>query len=430
MMKKTLPIMKKVLKTLGMAIVLLFILFHAFIFLRDNIGVTAGNLEKDARISQGVDDSWLVTMETTDKMSVMLFYPPVFDPEHPDRNVFSVYENRPGLSFGYHFISGGSAPPDSVHQVGVRGNEYAFYSMNRQQASFVETDDGNHKTKREIDSQKPFAFILPMGNIESVVFLDVDGNVPESGLSAGEYDIQMEAPIVMSKNNITLADGQTAFVNIEMLSGRYFYEENPGPFQGYNWNGNFQIRVYTDEGDLNSTLSVTPVLPYEYENQEYGDLTFQGDFSLIFDDYNNDGNPDFTLGQYLSSNGYDYAIYSIKPKGEVVKLDTGGPMFISGDGGYSIQLDKQSPTSFKNTYYDNSVGEIQQVIYQWKENQFVADVNIAVSDESLPGRQTPIDDQTLPYLNEKYGLDEPVRDDQQVDQIRRLLQGDMGVSFK
>lgn len=173
--------MKKALKILGIMIIVLSISFYSFFFLRDAIGVSKDNIEKDARASHHIDDNWLVSMETTDKLSTMIFYPGVIDPKHPDNHIFAIYENDSGLSFGYHFKCGGSGNPDNVFEYRREGKDRAFLSMNRQQVSKMEIDDGSHKRTMEVNSKIPFAFVIP-ANDNIVVFYDINGNVVESVL--------------------------------------------------------------------------------------------------------------------------------------------------------------------------------------------------------------------------------------------------------
>ena len=52
----------------------------------------------------------------------------------------------------------------------------AFISLNVQQVSRLEFDDGTDIQVMELDSGKPFAIVLPV-NLASVTFYDADGNV-------------------------------------------------------------------------------------------------------------------------------------------------------------------------------------------------------------------------------------------------------------
>jgi hypothetical protein len=211
---------------------------------------------------------------------------------------------------------------------------------------------------------KPEKTIIPALVLALVLlaFAACSGKTEPPALQA---DIKTETPIVFSHNSVTLADGSPVYVNIEMVSGQYAFDEIPGAFQGSSWSGQYQIRVYTDEANVKNPVYLAPISIEENQS-----MSFKGEFPLVFDDYNNDGNPDFTLGQYASSNGYVYAVLTVTQAGEVEKLDTGGLMFIS-ESDYSVRLEKLSPTSFTKSGYDNTIGETVKSIYQWKDNRFM-----------------------------------------------------------
>ena len=78
-------------------------------------------------------------------------------PQDKTDHTFSVYVNRPGLSFGYFFRGGGDIVEvdDYIAEVVVEGNnERAFISMNTQNIVRLEVDDGNGIQVIDIDSGK------------------------------------------------------------------------------------------------------------------------------------------------------------------------------------------------------------------------------------------------------------------------------------
>jgi hypothetical protein len=203
--------------------------------------------------------------------------------------------------------------------------------------------------------------------IQSVATHESEREADSKGSLEGSLpDISVRTPVVLSKNKVD-ANGKSLYVNIEMVSGEYYYDYSPGMFEGSNWVGNFQVRIYEDEFDSESTMYCAPISIYGNGN----DMRFNGVFSLAFDDYNGDGNPEFTLGQHGSINGSDYAIFSIDKKGEVSRLDTDGEMFI-GEHDYSIKLEKVSSTSFSTKFYDNSNSSYVERVYKWIGNRFAS----------------------------------------------------------
>lgn len=168
---------KKMVKILSVAVALLIVVFFA-LYSNGAIGTTAENIWKDARVSQKIDIDWLTSMSTSENMSAMIFYS-----EQLDDYTYSIYLNRPGLSFGYFFRSGGSngAIEDSIAEFHIEGcTDLAFISMNKQQVCKAEYDYDNGAGETlagtyYIDSMKPFSAILP--NKYNYVFYNIDGNV-------------------------------------------------------------------------------------------------------------------------------------------------------------------------------------------------------------------------------------------------------------
>jgi hypothetical protein len=147
------------------------------LYFNNDIGITKLNIEKHARNSQKISHDWQVTKDTTETISAMLFY----DKSHK-KHTFSIYVNRHGLTFGYFFRGGGATGviAEGIAEFYIDGyNERAFISMNKQQVSKVEINNGNSVQTIEIESTKPFAFILPV-NIGSVTIYDINGNIIES----------------------------------------------------------------------------------------------------------------------------------------------------------------------------------------------------------------------------------------------------------
>lgn len=168
--------MKKLLPKLLLCVVLVCVIFLVFLYANSNIGITANSLESDIRSSQKIADDWVVDGNVSDTMAAYISYP-----QDKTDHTFSVYVNRPGLSLGYFFRGGGdiSQVEEYIAEFTVVGfNERAFISMNSQKVSLFEIDDGNNVRKIEIDSNKPFAIVLPL-NTGNISFYDINGNIVE-----------------------------------------------------------------------------------------------------------------------------------------------------------------------------------------------------------------------------------------------------------
>ena len=156
-----------------LGVMLVCIVCLGILYLNNDIGIQRSKLESDVRLSQKIQDDWLTEGVSSDTMAAFISYP-----EDKSDHTFSVYVNRPGLSFGYFFRGGGSAGEiqEFIVEYTVEGyHERAFVSMNKQEVERLEIDDGNSVNVTDIDSSKPFAMILPV-NSGTVTFFDVNGN--------------------------------------------------------------------------------------------------------------------------------------------------------------------------------------------------------------------------------------------------------------
>ena len=157
-------------------IVFVCILFVGYLYANNDIGMTSTNLEADIRSSQKIKDDWTLDGSVSNTMAAYISYP-----QDKSAHTFSVYVNRPGLSFGYFFRGGGnlSEVQRGIVEFTVEGyNERAFISMNQQQVQQLEIDDGNAIQVIDIDSNKPFAIVLPI-NAGKITFYDVNRNTVE-----------------------------------------------------------------------------------------------------------------------------------------------------------------------------------------------------------------------------------------------------------
>ena len=93
---------KRFLKTV-IGVVFVCILFVGFLYANNNIGMTSTDLEADIRSSQKIKDDWTLDGSVSNTMAAYISYP-----QDMNDHIFSVYVNRPGLSFGYFFRGGGT----------------------------------------------------------------------------------------------------------------------------------------------------------------------------------------------------------------------------------------------------------------------------------------------------------------------------------
>ena len=159
-----------------LCVLLICIVFVGFLYLNNDIGVQKSQLEADIRSSQKIKSDWIVNGTVSDTIAAFISYP-----NDMTDHTFSVYVNRPGLSLGYFFRGGGdlTGEDNGIAEYTVEGyKERAFISMNKQQVECLKIDDGTSIKVIDIDSNKPFAIVLPV-NAGDIAFYDVDENTVE-----------------------------------------------------------------------------------------------------------------------------------------------------------------------------------------------------------------------------------------------------------
>lgn len=112
----------------ALGLILVSILFVGLLYTHNDIGITAAKIESDIRSSQKIQDDWITDGTVSNTMAAHISYP-----QDMTNHTFSIYVNRPGLSFGYFFRGGGnlSGVASEITEFTVEGyEERAFISMN------------------------------------------------------------------------------------------------------------------------------------------------------------------------------------------------------------------------------------------------------------------------------------------------------------
>lgn len=174
--------MKKAYKNI-IIILIVVVCFIFALYVNGTVGSLEYNIESDARKWQGIDDNWEVSKSVLYPVGAMLFY----DAES-NASIYSIYLNRRGFSFGYFFRSGGSRSEinEGICEFYFREYGTALISRNTEKIKLIETDDGQNINTISIDSEKPFAVVLP-NNCGKVTVYDINNNeVPISSVVVNE----------------------------------------------------------------------------------------------------------------------------------------------------------------------------------------------------------------------------------------------------
>ena len=147
------------------------VLALAVVFFGGVIGVSADNIENDARKSQRISE-WDSFGTSNEGIAAFIFY----NATHDD-HTFSLYLNRDGFSFGYFFSEGGSS---SIITNGILMLDYgssgsAIFSMNKDRVAKIEYEAGDDVIEFSIDPSRPFAVVLPK-SCSSVALYSDSGN--------------------------------------------------------------------------------------------------------------------------------------------------------------------------------------------------------------------------------------------------------------
>ena len=166
-------------------------------------------------------------------------------------------------------------------------------------------------------------------------------------------DPHMETTIAQSEVDWD-GDDKSENLSIVMTEGELQVDDNPGAFEGEWYVGKFATRLTDSSGKL--------LHEYDLTTSFRDGMRFRkGTYEIAFDDYNNDGYPDFTIGQYATSNGDTYNLFTIKQDG-FAELAKG---IFSASRDFSLRFEKATSTAFYNRYYDNSRGDTFQSTFVW-----------------------------------------------------------------
>lgn len=189
--------------------------------------------------------------------------------------------------------------------------------------------------------------------------------------SVKKNDITVQTPITLSNNDLFPINGEPQYLRLKMVKGRYYEDWTPGAYMGTIWEGDFILELADESGNIISKTDLNKI----YKET----LIFNSSFLIQFDDYNNDGEIDFTIGQYASSNGRNYKLFTLRKNGKIEELNVNeySTLFISNATDiYSTKLTKIDNVTFKTEYYDNSKGKSFENVYKWNGKEFTKNTEL------------------------------------------------------
>lgn len=187
--------------------------------------------------------------------------------------------------------------------------------------------------------------------------------------------------VVISDNAVDRdKDGTNETLRVIMTKGKVIHDSDPGPFMGDRWEGNFAVEL-ADAGG--KRIGLTDL------NEAFGESTllFTRTFTIQFEDYNKDGSLDFTIGQYASSNGYVYKLFTIGTEGISALPLEGRSTLFNASSEYSVRFPKLEQPGFHSTYYDNSFGKNIVNNWLWENGLFHSYSSMEILIRAYESRQ-------------------------------------------
>lgn len=189
--------------------------------------------------------------------------------------------------------------------------------------------------------------------------------------NGGMQVIAMAEPVLLAEGTALLDGGETeAAIRLWMTSGKEITDPEPGPFQGTFLQGQFELAAAAGDNKELARFPLNDAFHGEEMSFRKGKL-----FELQFDDYNGDGHPDFSIGQWSGQNGNMYALLTIDRRGfRVLETD-----IYASDHRSSIRFRKAGEQAFVNQYYDQRKGYVD-VIHHWTDGAFRRDAPIEAKE--------------------------------------------------
>ena len=206
--------------------------------------------------------------------------------------------------------------------------------------------------------------------------------------SASNESAEIGEPV----ENLTISEhniGNGMQLRLILLNGYHFSQEETAPGGGVydeNYRGEYELSVYRGE-TLLSRLENDQLLPMSLDGDT---LNFAPGFSFSLADYNGDGQQDFALAQWASSNASSCMLFSVDEDGNLSVLTPGQPLMVSGHT-FSPLFEQVGTDSFTFAQYDNAAGTLRSYLAQWEGNAFAITAQTTLSSDPTLTPETAAD---------------------------------------
>lgn len=174
------------------------------------------------------------------------------------------------------------------------------------------TDSGSLERTIHVPGEQVSAVALSRGSVLLAVGT-LQGRIHVYAFRDREFPT-LSPSVLASQTYVDIdKDGTLETIELYLSRGSYYEDRRGWCGEGWKWEGAFNIRVRRG-AEVLSVQSLEDVLGWST-------AFFRApQFELLVDDFNDDGQVDFALGQYAGCNGSDIRLLTVEPSGRVRSL--------------------------------------------------------------------------------------------------------------
>ena len=217
---------------------------------------------------------------------------------------------------------------------------------------------GVKKRVQHVLSYKKPTFWGVISGIAAVVILGLCflTNPPEE--ENGKHRMTLE-DFVLSEAQINLGKGVGYRFQVVIAEGEYYTVEDVEPGGGIyneNYKGNCELRVLDPKDKV-------------LDKANLGAYNYPGKFQLRISDYNKDGYPDVTLGNYGSFNWNMFELYTIDHQGKIRNICEDSIVVGVKDHSVFLTQTEEGNTDFYTSAWNNITGQMETIRWVWDQEK-------------------------------------------------------------